>query len=185
MPTAFSDLLANTRREGSRVAGVVGEDWLQGRSLFGGLQVALALYAMRGAAPDLPLRVLQTTFIAPVPAGQVDVEARLLRTGKSTRHVEARVLVGGETCALVIGIFGASRSSAVKVSPSQPAVPPGPSYLLPRAPGLVPNFTQHFTARWIRGTPPYTGERACTTWWRSRCTIAGRPASSTCRRSPT
>ena len=46
-------------------------DWLQGRSMFGGMQAALALKAMRTLVPEeFPLRTLQTTFMAPIPAGR-------------------------------------------------------------------------------------------------------------------
>ena len=43
----------------------VPEDWLQGRTLFGGLQAVVGLAAMRTLAPAAPLRSLQVTFLAP------------------------------------------------------------------------------------------------------------------------
>src|SRR5580704_11541008 len=78
----------------------VPEDWMQGRSVFGGLQSALALHAMRarmhGTAADLPLRVLQTTFVAPMTGASTRIDARVLRVGKSTAHVEARLSEGAD-----------------------------------------------------------------------------------------
>jgi acyl-coenzyme A thioesterase PaaI-like protein len=59
---------------------VVSDDWLQGRSAFGGLQAAFGVAAMRRMLPvALPLRTLQVTFVAPVPPGPVRAQAQLLR----------------------------------------------------------------------------------------------------------
>jgi acyl-CoA thioesterase len=135
----------------------VPEDWLQGRTLFGGLQAVVALAAMRSLAPDAPLRSLQVTFLAPVPGGPVHARARILRSGKSTTHVEGRIVDGDNTLCQMVGIFGLPRTSAVTVRPQQPAVTAAKAIEMPWVPGVTPNFTQHFKARWIRGGPPYTG----------------------------
>lgn len=135
----------------------VPDDWLQGRTLFGGLQAAIALRAMRTLVPDAPLRSLQTTFVGPVPGGLVRATARVLRSGKNTTHVEARILDGETTLAVMVGIFGLARESSVKVVPAQPAVPPGKPFEMKYVAGAVPAFTQHFKARWIEGGPPFTG----------------------------
>lgn len=45
------------------VVGLYPEAWTQGRTIFGGLQAALVLRAMRGLVPQaVPLRVLQTSL---------------------------------------------------------------------------------------------------------------------------
>ncbi|HEX3770770.1 MAG TPA: thioesterase family protein [Polyangiaceae bacterium] len=136
-------------------------DWMQGRSVFGGLQSALALRAMRSLVPgEVPLRALQTTFVAPV-SGTVNLEARVLRTGKSATHAEARILDGGQTLAIVIGIFGRARASKVEVVAHAPPFTPNETPLdMPR--GLGPVFLQHFSMRWLTGAPPYSGLRHAT-----------------------
>lgn len=137
----------------------VGEDWLQGRTVFGGLQAAIGLAAMRTQVPGTPLRTLQGTFLSPVPGGTVTARAQVLRTGKSATHVEARLVDGDSTLALLVGVFGASRESRVVVRPTQPVVDGGgASPALPFIPGVTPAFTQHFVARWRRGLPPFTGD---------------------------
>lgn len=136
----------------------VPDDWLQGRTLFGGLQGIVGLAAMRTLAPAAPLRSLQVTFLAPVPGGPVRAIAQVLRSGKSTTHVQARIVEGDNTLCVMVGVFGLPRDSAVTVRPSQPAVPRPPRPIeLPWRPGVTPNFTQHFKARWLVGGPPYTG----------------------------
>ncbi len=118
-------------------------DWMQGRSVFGGLQSALALRAMRAFVPaEVPLRALQTTFIAPV-SGAVTLEARVLRTGKSVVQAEARLVEGGQTSAIVIGVFGRARTSRVEVVAQPPTFTPLES---PIDSGFVPGVTPSFIA---------------------------------------
>jgi acyl-CoA thioesterase len=135
----------------------VPEDWLQGRTLFGGLQAAIGLAAMRTMVPDSPLRSLQVTFVAPVPGGRVEARARVLRSGKNVTHAEARIVDGDATLAWMVGVFGRARDSAVRVVPVQPPVDAAAPIEMRYVAGKVPSFTQHFKARWLRGGPPYTG----------------------------
>jgi acyl-CoA thioesterase len=135
----------------------VPDDWLQGRTLFGGLQAVVGLAAMRSLAPAAPLRSLQVTFLAPVPGGPVGARARILRSGKSATHVEARIVDGDNTLAFMVGVFGLPRPSAVTLRPRQPVVTPEDPFDMPWVPGVAPNFTQHFKARWIVGGMPWSG----------------------------
>src|SRR5436853_5843865 len=109
-PTPFSVLLSRIEaREGAAMLDVP-EDWLQGRTLFGGLQAIIGVAAMRTFAPDAPLRSLQVTFLAPVAGGPVRAVSRVLRSGKNTMHLEARIVEGENTLALMLGVFGVGRS---------------------------------------------------------------------------
>lgn len=157
---AFAALLVPTARGSDTLTFTITEDWLQGRSSFGGLQAAFALVAMRElTGVTAPLRVLQTTFIAPVGGGAVQVAARVLRAGKSVTHVEARFVQGDDTLCLVVGVFGAARESAIAVPVATRDAPRGPEGLrdMPFAKGIAPNFTQHFVWRWAEGGWPYSG----------------------------
>ncbi|MDB4944017.1 MAG: acyl-CoA thioesterase [Labilithrix sp.] len=138
----------------------VTDDWLQGRSVFGGLQATIALAAMRSLVPAaMPLRSLQVTFVAPVPSGAVTARASILRAGKNVTHVEARIAGSdGATQCLVVGIFGASRASAVIKRPVQPSFTSSDEPIeLRYMPGLTPAFMQHMKMRWLRGPLPFTG----------------------------
>lgn len=154
----YSDVLRTLRRENGQWTADVPEDWLQGRSVFGGLQTALAARALRDLVPaDVPLRTVQTTFMAPVPAGRVTLEARVLRTGRSAVHAEARIVDGAQCLCLVVGVFGTARASTVRRVPAQPAVEAASPIEVKYVPGVMPAFTQHCPMRWLRGTPPFTG----------------------------
>jgi acyl-coenzyme A thioesterase PaaI-like protein len=156
MPTPFSKLLDSAREESGVCRVEVPDDWLQGRSVFGGLQVAIAVRAMRTQVPELPLRTLQVLFAAPVPGGPVEAQARVLRSGKSTTHVEARIVDGEQTLALVVAVFGAARESVVSLAPQQTVVADTHAIPFRYVPGVTPAFTQHFDSRWLRGSLPFT-----------------------------
>ena len=155
--TPFSVLISRIQAADGESMLDVPEDWLQGRTLFGGLQAVVGLAAMRTLAPEAPLRSLQVTFLAPVPGGLVRARARILRSGKSATHVEARIVDGDNTLAFMIGVFGLARPSAVTLRPQQPDVTPEDPHELPWVPGVTPNFTRHFKARWIAGGRPWSG----------------------------
>src|SRR5258706_9577249 len=155
--TPFSVLISRIQAADGESMLDVPEDWVQGRTLFGGLQAVVGLAAMRSLAPEAPLRSLQVTFLAPVPGGPVRAKARVLRSGKSATHVEARIVDGDNTLALMVAVFGLPRASAVSLRPQQPTVTPAKPIELPWIPGVTPNFTQHFKARWIAGGPPWSG----------------------------
>ena len=158
-PTPLSVLLSRFKTSPGAATLDVPEDWLQGRTLFGGLQAVVGLGAMRTVAPAAPLRSLQVTFLAPVPGGPVHAVARVLRSGKNTTHVEGRIVDGDNTLCVMVGVFGQPRTSAIELRPQQPAVSAANGIQLPWIAGVTPNFTQHFKARWIRGAPPWSGAR--------------------------
>lgn len=154
----FEELIQLQQPEGEGWTATVTDDWLQGRSAFGGLQATFAVKAMRALVADQPLRVLQVTFLAPVAPGKVRVQARLLRAGKNATHVEARLYDGAQTLCVVVGIFGATRESVVRIRPEQPPLNSAQKpLLLPNVPGLTPVFLQHFDMRWLSGSLPFSG----------------------------
>ena len=144
----------------------VPESWAQGRTLFGGIQAAIGVAAMRKAVPaDWPLRSLQVSFIAPVAPGAQRIQTRVLRTGKSAIHVEARLMDGDASGCFMLGIFGRGRDSAIRIAPPAPSqvVPVSASRALPFVAGVTPAFTRHLDFFWARGGFPFTGEHEAKT----------------------
>jgi hypothetical protein len=66
MATPFSVLIERAQVDAESLGVDVPEDWMQGRTVFGGLQLALALRAMRALVPGTAVRSLQATFVAPL-----------------------------------------------------------------------------------------------------------------------
>lgn len=160
MSTAFSDVLRTASFDETGMSITVADDWTQGRSIFGGMQAAIGALAMRRHVDAaLPLRSLQTTFIAPVPTGAVRVHSRLLRQGKSVVHAEARIVSGDDTLAIFIGIYGAARVTQVRRLPVQPSVECAKPRKMPFVSGVSPLFTRAFPASWLRGPMPYVSSQ--------------------------
>lgn len=155
-------LLSRRSREGDVVSMAITDDWLQGRTTFGGLVATLGVQAMHDVAGRAaPLRALQTNFIGPVGAGPVQVAVTTLRAGKNMRQVQATVSQGGEPAALLVGVFGAARETALPVlRPQQPAAATAASEarVLPFIAGVTPNFTQHLQMGWAEGPIPFSGQ---------------------------
>ena len=152
-----SAVIAGCRRaEDGTLTAEVREDWMQGRSLYGGVQAALATEAMRPFSDDLPIRTLQATLCAPVAHGRLRIEARLLRAGGNTRQVEARIVDGEQVLALFVGIFGRARESAVAHDFIQPALDGLTGTRMPFVDGMPP-FLRQFSAELLKGHFPGSG----------------------------
>ena len=171
MTATFGEVLDTLRRERDGWAVVIPKAWANGRTVFGGLQVALSVRAMRGVLNEslgdgkgnhdaLPLRSLQTTFVAPVPAGTpVDLRAGFLRSGRSATHARCDLLHDGALACTTVAIFGAARASSIALDIPRPDLQADPDRLhdLPYIPGITPEFLQHLQLRWAVGRFPYSG----------------------------
>ena len=171
MTATFGEVLESLRRERDGWAVVIPKAWGNGRTVFGGLQVALSVRAMRGALNEslgdgngehsaLPLRSLQTTFVAPVPVGApVSLRADFLRSGRSATHARCDLLHGGALACTTVAIFGAARASSITLDIPRPDLRADPDTLndLPYIPGITPEFLQHLQLRWAVGRFPYSG----------------------------
>lgn len=165
MTTEFSAVLASLAPAADgRLQAVVPADWLQGRTVFGGMQMALAIRGMRWAMPeesrDLPLRSAQVTFVGPLAGdGTIVVCPELLRRGRSTSHARCDLLQAGAIAGSAIGIFGVARPS--QFVHEMPAPDPGrrPDEVAQAvmATSRAPAFVQHFDMRWAVGNVPYSG----------------------------
>jgi acyl-CoA thioesterase len=165
MATDFSDVLAAitpTARDELEV--VVPPDWLQGRSVFGGLQMALAVRGMRAAMPaqsrTLPLRCAQVTFVGPLLGdARIVLRPGLLRRGRSTLHARCDLLQDGAVACTAVAIFGVARPS--QFVQEMPAPDPGrrPEDVVQAEMSAArgPAFIQHFQTRWAVGDLPFTG----------------------------
>jgi acyl-CoA thioesterase len=167
----FSSVLGSLRIERDASSVAIPKSWGNGRTVFGGLQVALSVRAMRGALDAtlgvgkghhtaLPLRSLQTTFVAPVPTGTpVELRAEFLRSGRSATHARCDVRHDGALACTTVAVFGAARPSRILLDIPRPTLQADPEALpdLPYIPGIMPEFVQHLQLRWAVGRVPYSG----------------------------
>ena len=125
MTISLGDMLAAVRVDGGAAHYTITDDWLQGRTTYGGLSAALCLAATLAQHGDLPpLRSAQIAFIGPA-AGEVHIRSRILRRGKSVAFVEADLCQGEALATRALFAFGAPRESVMSLSHfPMPDVPP-------------------------------------------------------------
>lgn len=147
-----------------------GEDWLQGRSAFGGLSTAILTRAMRQhVGEDSPMRSLLTSFIGPTGAGEIEITVEVLRVGKNVQHVTARTWQNGQVCTQVAASFGGARESiAVPSLETSPAAARDSVPALPDLP-ILPKFLSRFDIHWTGEGKPMTGKKDRNTGMWARC----------------
>jgi acyl-CoA thioesterase len=159
----FSETLASMQARDGGWRAVIGEDWSQGRATFGGMVAALGNEAMRRLVPaDRELRGLDTTFVGPALAGEVGIDAEVLRVGKAVTIARAKLWSDGKVAATLTGIYGAARATALSILPTV-AVGVRAALDLPDWSGAdmagAPSFARHFGHRWAEGARPYAGSK--------------------------
>lgn len=125
--------------------GHIPENWLQGRTSYGGLSAALALHVAQQSGADLPpLRSAQVAFIGPL-AGDVTIRTTPLRRGRNAAWVQAEAeSEAGLGLRAVFVFMGATGSSVVHQVATAPAFPPpGPDTKTYPGIAMIP-FTQNF-----------------------------------------
>ena len=102
--------------------------WHQGRTSYGGLSSALAYQAAKLSAEDLPpLQSAQIAFVGPL-AGDVEVQANILRRGKNTAFIKADIMGAdgiGLTCTFIF--MNRRQSHLDYINIAQPEFPPLPT----------------------------------------------------------
>ncbi len=135
------------------------ENWSQGRSAFGGLAAAFAVTAMRKQLPQpQTIRSLMVSFIAPVPPGRVQVDARILRQGKNVSQCSASLFANDQIALQAMAAFGNSREAYRPPAQANKELPD-------RSQGIsfsshakrLPHFLQYFDGCWIDGGMPFSG----------------------------
>jgi hypothetical protein len=156
--TSFSETIGAIAPAGEgRWTANPGDDWRQGRTLFGGMSAALCYAACERAVPGLPpLRSAQIAFAGP-SAGEAILVPSVLRRGKSVTFMACDLIADGVVATRALFVFGGERDSAHAAEPpAAPAVPPADA-CPPLFGAIRPVFTQHLDQRLAAGDRPVTG----------------------------
>lgn len=155
--TEFTELLAAFEAEGGGYRVAVGDDWLQGRTLYGGLSAALCLEAALRAHPDLPpLRAAQFAFVGPA-SGPVTLTPTLLRRGKSAATVSVDLVSETGIGTRAILTFGAARPSELSRAAARAPAVSRPAESQDFYGKGRPAFGYHFEARNVGPSPFFAG----------------------------
>lgn len=156
--TPFHVLMDGLEARDGRLAGTIPQDWMQGRTTFGGLAAAYCLEgALRAFPQGAPLRSAQVSFVGPA-GGPVEVKPVVLRAGRSVTFLGADLLAGDDVVTRAQFAFGAPRASAFERDfTARPDVPApgacGPYF----NPAFTPAFAAHFDHRLAKGAQPVAG----------------------------
>ncbi len=161
---SLPDTLSTIRRIEGGFAATVPDEWMQGRTSYGGLSSALALEAARTLASDMPpLRSAQISFVGPL-AGEIEVRARMLRRGRNATWVSAEISSAAGVGLIATFVFmGAVESSLHlhEVPPPSGWIAPGDAVRLPE--GRGPGFAMHFDRAFA--LPRAQQKLPELTWW--------------------
>lgn len=160
---SFSQLLASlseqpTDQDVTHWAATIPENWMQGRTTYGGLSAALCLKAVQNSHPDLPpLRSAHINFVGPV-GGDISITTKIIRRGRSVSFIRAELFGEKGLAADVTFCFAQSRES--KLNKQFVSAPQQPSFkdagdLFAAGPG--PAFTQNYECKLASGGYPISG----------------------------
>lgn len=140
----------------------ISDDWKQGRTVYGGLTLGLALHAAYVAVPDLPpLRSAMMNFVGPVTADPT-FQVTVLRQGRNVTSLQVMATAEDKVVASSNFIFGTSRESSLSVSIDGPDAP-APEECDPFIPEKVrrhlPAFVSQFEMGLIEGSRPISGAK--------------------------
>ena len=156
----FDEVLSSFSFDGAVLRGRVADNWLQGRTIYGGMTAALALEGALHAFPDLPpLRSTQIAFIGPAE-GDIKVTAQVLRQGKSVTFVNADLTGDKGLAARAVFAFGAARRSQFDRQFMPAPDMPGPDESAGYLPlELAPAFARNFDVRLAKGGLPMSASK--------------------------
>lgn len=113
-PSLFRDVI-------SRSSATIPETWLQGRTAFGGLSIALLQEHLKHAASPTTsppqLRSLQASFVGPIFANSpLTFTSSTLRRGKNVTQVKGEIVQDDEVKLVAFASFGNARKSSINVN---------------------------------------------------------------------
>lgn len=120
------------------------DDWMQGRTLYGGASALIAYTAAVRAFPDLPpLRAGQVAFVAPT-GPQAELRREVVRQGRNVAQVRSEIWCDGQCTLTAFWLFGTERE-ANAVHPASPLAdwPGAPEDAEPAKTDKGPAFIRH------------------------------------------
>lgn len=136
----------------------VPNNWMQGRTTYGGLSAALCLQAVEDSFDDLPpLRSAQINFIGPV-GGKISISTKVMRRGRSVSYISAEMIGEKGLATHAVFCFGESRESRLDKDftepPSVPNIEQSKNFF---DPGFGPAFALNYDCMLAQGGFPISG----------------------------
>ncbi|MBL9037306.1 MAG: thioesterase family protein [Archangium sp.] len=141
------------------------DGWQTGKGLFGGLVVGALVRALEASAgPSRPLRSITSELCGPTQPGSAEIHVELLREGAAVSTLTARLVQDGKVQGHAVGVFGAARSDARKLTELRPLPQTDWRTIesIPVQPPIGPAFARFYDFRPVSGLP-FSGETKPTT----------------------
>ena len=100
------------------------QDWMQGRTLYGGASSLIAYTHALRSFPDLPpLRAAQIGFVAPM-GGDLDLRSTIMRQGRNVTQVRSEIYQDDKLALTAFFLFGSDREANAKYEGERPSALP-------------------------------------------------------------
>ncbi|MBL4671865.1 MAG: thioesterase family protein [Arenicella sp.] len=162
MSLSFSDLLNSLKTTTEQQSSVtVTDNWMQGRTTYGGMSAAICYQAVVNDFPDLPpLRSAQINFIGPV-GGEVSVTTKVMRQGRSVAYIGAEMMGEKGLATHAVFCFGENRESRLNQDftdkPEVANVEQSSNFF---GSGFGPSFANNYDCLLAQGGHPISGSDA-------------------------
>ena len=164
----FDAAIALTGENDSALRGQTHPDYGNMVGPFGGVIAATLMNAVMHHPQRLGDPVSQTVhFAAPIADGGFSVQARIMRTNRTTQHWQVELLQDGEVAAFATLVTAVRRETWSALDAAFPEVPPAAS-IEPAAPIARAAWTARYEMRFVDGAPLVTdapGESSQTRLW--------------------
>jgi len=172
----FEQTTAIRRTAEDRFTAALDPAWWVVRGPHGGYLSAIILRALTEGLDDAtrPIRSFTTHFVAAPKSGDLDIEVKLERAGRSMSFMTARADQDGKPMAMALAAFSAEWPGLSFDNAPMPEVgSPDEGFPVPIEGDQVPAFLKNFDMRWTIGDPPFTGSKKAELggWFRMRDTV--------------
>lgn len=162
MPTlSFSELLSGLHQIADNTwEAMISDNWLQGRTTYGGLSAAICLSAVERTVSNLPpLRSAQVNFIGPV-AGRVSIVVTVMRQGRSVTFISAEMTGEKGLATHAVFCFGQKRESKLDQNFIRaPQVPDASNSTEFFDSDFTPSFASNYECKLASGGHPVSGSQ--------------------------
>ncbi len=155
--TTFTQLMNSLNNVNDKKRGAtIPDSWLQGRTAYGGLSAALCLKAVELDYPELPpLRSAQINFLGPTN-GEVNVDTKLLRQGKSVSFISAELISTKGLATTATFCFGRARESSLNRDLITADNIPDINDTIKFKGSETPRFLENFDSLFAKGELPFS-----------------------------
>ncbi len=159
MTTPFDDETAVHAVEENRFTATMAREWWVARGPNGGYLAAVILRALTATVADelRTPRSLTVHYLSPAGDGEVEIETRQERVGRSMTSCSARLTQDGRLVALALAAFSTPRAGIEFCDLVMPQVPGPDHYQSRTVPREAPAIAHRWDTRWAIGHPPMPG----------------------------